>query len=260
MNNVRLAINTTRAAIGALNDYRERKTAEAYEALSDVAENYTLAELAEMGQEKGRAIIDDRRDSAAKVAENARVRLEKAREEAASAGATATTAGTAKFADFRKESEKKSKQLAKKANKRAVKAGLKKAPKKKCGKLSATALLVAVLGAIGAAVYWFMFRPEKANTVPPRVEEHTAEGSRLVYSSVTPTDTEVDADFLEDLDKQLAEHQAQDADVAEQTQAINDGEFADDAIDEALDKANVAELDSLEDQAEEAEKEFDEKQ
>lgn len=234
MNNVKLAINTTRSALSAINDYRERKAAEAYDALSEVAEQYTIAELAELGQEKGKALLDDRRDTAAKVAENARIRLEKAREASASA----------------------SKELAKKADKQAIKLGIKEEPKKK-GKAGVVALVVALLGAIGAAAYWFIFREEKANTVPPRVEEHGAEGSRLVYSTVTPTESEVSPEFLEDLDKQLAEHKAQDDAVAEQVQAINDGEFADEAIDEAIDEANVSELDSLEDQAEDAEKKFD---
>lgn len=232
MNNVRLAVNTTRAAINAINDYRERKAAEAYEALADVAENYTIAELAEQGKEKGKALLDERRDNAAKVAENARVRLEKAREASASA----------------------SKELAKKADKKAIDLGIKEKPKKK-GKAGLVALILALLGAVGAAVYWFIFREEKPSTVPPRVEEQ--EGSRLVYSTVTPTESEVSPEFLEDLDKQLAEHKAQDTEVAQQAQAINDGEFADEAIDEAIDEANVSELDSLEDQAEDAEKKFD---
>lgn len=221
MNKVSLAINTTRAAVKAINDYRERKAAEAYDALSEVAENYTLAELAE----QGKALIDDRRDTAAKVAENARVRLEKARDEAA----------------------KSSQELAKKADKKAVALGIKEAPKKK-NRAGIVALVVALLGAVGAALYWFVFREEKPSTVPPRVEEQG--GSRLVYSTVTPTESEVDADFLDDLDKQLSEHKAQ---------AVNDSEFAEEAIDEAIDEADVSELDSLEDQAIDAEKKFDER-
>lgn len=234
MKNVKFAVNTAISAARAVNDYRERKTAEAYEALSDVAEQYTIAELAELGQEKGKALIDERRDSAAKVAENARIRLEKAR----AASATA------------------SKELVKKADKQAVKLGIKEEPKKK-SKAGIVALVVALLGAVGAAAYWFLFREEKASTVPPRVEEHGAEGARLVYSTVTPTESELSPEFLEDLDKQLAEHKAKDAEVAEQAQAINDGEFADEAIDEAIDEANVSELNSLEDQALDAEKKFD---
>lgn len=236
MNRIALALGAARATFNAVNDYRERKAAETYEALSEVAEKYTIAELAEMGQEKTRALYDDRRDQATKVAENARVRLEKAREEAAK--------------------NDRVQELAKRANKSAVKLGLKEEPKKK-NTFGIVALVVALLSAVGGALYWFVFRPERANTVPPRVEEHTAEGSRLVYSTVTPTDSEVNPQFLDDLDKQLAEHQAKDADVAEQAQAINDGEFGDDAIDDALDDANVSELDSLEDQAADAEKKFD---
>lgn len=242
-NNVRLAINTTRAAVNAVNEYRTRKAAEAYDALSDVAENYTIAELAE----QGKSLIDDRRDSAAKIAENARVRLEKARAEAAA---------SERIADLHKSTRKASKELAKRADKRAVKLGLKQEPKKK-NTFGMAAIVTAVLAAVGAALYWFVFRPEKANTVPPRVEEHGAEGSRLVYSTVTPTESEVSPEFLQDLDKQLAEHKAQDAEVSEQAQAINDGEFADEAIDDALDEANVSELNSLEHQAEDAEKKFD---
>lgn len=234
MKNVKFAVNTAISTARAVNDYRERKTAEAYEALSDVAEQYTIAELAELGQEKGKALIDERRDSAAKVAENARIRLEKAR----AASATA------------------SKELVKKADKPAVKLGIKEDPKKK-SKAGIVALVVGLLGAVGAAAYWFLFREEKASTVPPRVEEHGAEGSRLVYSTVTPTESEISPEFLEDLDKQLAEHKVKDAEVAEQAQAINDGEFADEAIDEAIDEANVSELNSLEDQARDAEKKFD---
>lgn len=234
MKNVKFAVNTAISTARAVNDYRERKTAEAYEALSDAAEQYTIAELAELGQEKGKALIDEQRDSAAKVAENARIRLEKAR----AASATA------------------SKELVKKADKPAVKLGIKEDPKKK-SKAGIVALVVALLGAVGAAAYWFLFREEKASTVPPRVEEHGAEGSRLVYSTVTPTESEISPEFLEDLDKQLAEHKAKDAEVAEQAQAINDGEFADEAIDEAIDEANVSELNSLEDQARDAEKKFD---
>lgn len=234
MKNVKFAVNTAISTARTVNDYRERKTAEAYEALSDAAEQYTIAELAELGQEKGKALIDEQRDSAAKVAENARIRLEKAR----AASATA------------------SKELVKKADKPAVKLGIKEDPKKK-SKAGIVALVVALLGAVGAAAYWFLFREEKASTVPPRVEEHGAEGSRLVYSTVTPTESEISPEFLEDLDKQLAEHKAKDAEVAEQAQAINDGEFADEAIDEAIDEANVSELNSLEDQARDAEKKFD---
>lgn len=233
MKNVKFAVNTAISAARALNDYRERKTAEAYEALSDVAEQYTIAELAELGQEKSKALIDEQRDSAAKVAENARIRLEKAR----AASATA------------------SKELVKKADKQAVKLGIKEEPKK--SKAGTIALVVALLGAVGAAAYWFFFREEKASTVPPRVEEHSGEGARLVYSTVTPTESEISPEFLEDLDKQLAEHKAKDAEVAEQAQAINDGEFANEAIDEAIDEANVSELNSLEDQALDAEKKFD---
>lgn len=198
MNNVKLALNTTLAAVRAFNDYRERKAAEAYEALADVAENYTLAELAELGQEKSKALIDERRDSAAKIAENARIRLEKAREASAEA----------------------SKELVKKADKQAVKMGIKEAPKKKSNRLGIAALVAALLAAVGGALYWFVFRPEKPAAEPPRVEEHTTEGSRLVYSTVTPTESEVSSEFLEDLDKQLAEHQA-----------VNDSEFADEHID-----------------------------
>lgn len=228
-NNVRLAIKTTRAAIDAVNDYRTRKTAEAYDALSEVAENYNLSDLAD----QGKTLLDESRDSAAKVAENARVRLEKAHAEAAA---------SEKISELRDSTRKTSQQLAKKADERAVKLGLKKAPKKKCGKFSAIALVTALLGAVGAALYWFVLRPEKAGTVPPRVEEHATEGSRLVYSTVTPNESEVSAEFLQDLDKQLAEHKAQD-------------EVAEDVAEEA----NVSELNSLEDQAEDAEKDFDER-
>lgn len=228
-NNVRLAIKTTRAAIDAVNDYRTRKAAEAYDALSEVAENYNLSELAD----QGKALLDESRDSAAKVAENTRVRLEKARAEANA---------SERISELRDSTRKASEEIAKKADKRAVKLGLKKAPKKKCGKFSVIALVTALLGALGAALYWFVFRPEKASTVPPRVEEHATEGSRLVYSTVTPNESEVSAEFLQDLDKQLAEHKAQDEEA-----------------EEATEEANVSELNSLEDQAEDAEKDFDQR-
>ncbi|AKK01920.1 hypothetical protein [Corynebacterium epidermidicanis] len=258
--NLRLAVNVARSAFEAVNDYRERKAAETYDALSHAAENYTIAELADLGRERIDAGKEATVATVGAVAENARVRLEKARAEAEDRAAVAA-----------KETRKTRKQLVKdltkqkkQAIKKAQKAGLVKKDNK--GKKLGTAFtLIAILSALAGALYWFIFRPEKPGTVPPRVEEHAGEGSTLVYSTQTPAEgapepTAEDREFLDSLDEQLAKHRVDAIDkAAAEVTPVNDSEVADDHVDEAL-EGDIARLDDLTAQAEEAEADFDKKQ
>lgn len=237
---LKVAIATVKTAINAFNDYRERKAAETYDALSHAAENYTIAELADLGRER----IDARKETAVAtagtVAENARIRLEKAREEAA-----------ARANDVAKESRKQRKAVVKdltkqkkQAIKKARKSGLVK-QEKKTNKVGLVFGIITVLSALAGALYWYIFRPEKAGTVPPRVEEHAGEGSTLVYSTQTPAETEEDRELLNSLDEQLAQHKAE-------TKAENEVTPIDDSEDTQLDE-------SLDEIAEEIQADFDKK-
>ncbi|MDU0479548.1 hypothetical protein QVA66_09885 [Staphylococcus chromogenes] len=245
--NVRLAVNAARGAFEAFNDYRERKAAETYDALSHAAENYTIAELAEMGRERIDAGKETTVATAGAIAENARIRLEKAREEA-----------SARAEEASKQTRKQKKALVKDMTKQK-KAALKKARKaglvkkeKKSGGIGVAFAVIALLSAIAGAVYWFLFRTEKPGTVPPRVEEHTTEGSTLVYSTQTPAEgapeeTPEDREFLDSLDEQLAQHRVDAIDkAASEVTPIDDSE------DTQLD-------DSLDEIAEEIQSDFDKK-
>lgn len=79
--------------------------------------------------------------------------------------------------------------------------------------------VIACLGAVAGAVYYFVLGSKKpAGTNPPTVEDFEEEGeSRLVYSTQTPTEgvPERDSELLDALEEQLKDLDSSDDEEAE---------------------------------------------
>lgn len=120
-------------------------------------------------------------------------------------------------------------------------------------KVGLSAGIIALLAAIGGAIYWFFLRPQDTPaTRPPRVEEHSGEKeSTLVYSSKSEDDlvaepqvkvagdlaedpAERDEELLGSIDEQLAAHRENEEALAE---AAEGAETASQQLDEETKKA-----------------------
>lgn len=165
-----------------------------------------------------------------------------------------------------KKARKRADKAAKKANKQfgpaAVRAQRRKNQAANVGKnVGIGAAVIALLAALGAAVYWFFLRkPETPAERPPRVEEHSGKKeATLVYSSNSEDDLTADAaeaadtparekvagdlaeepaerdeELLGSIDEQLAAHREQEDAVAE---AAEGAENASQQLDEETKKA-----------------------
>lgn len=171
---LRTAYKVTRAGLHAFNDYRQRKAAEAYDALADAAA--ATSDFRATASDRAEDFIED----AGAVTRAARARLDHA------------------FSDALEDASTTANKVLTKAQSKLHK--VEPAPKKKCcgfKKVAKAGLLVAVFGAIAAAVaYWFFTPIEEPEVTPPRVEDFPEEDefpvdteeSVLVYSTETPVD------------------------------------------------------------------------
>ncbi|MCF4007616.1 hypothetical protein L1O03_10615 [Corynebacterium uropygiale] len=207
LSTIRLASSGIHTAWTSFNDYRRRKTAEAYDALADATGDIDLEAL----KDRGSSLLDDSRKEAGRVTQAARIRLSKALDAASEQGKELAEQGK----DLVAQADKSSKKLTKKARKKANKK-LGKKDKKRCW---LTWLIVLAVSAIAGVLAWVFFgRKEQPGTTPPRVEEYGSDedtSSTLVYSTSTPSEgstedqeQEIDSEeFLADLDEQLQQHQ-----------------------------------------------------
>ncbi|SES10053.1 hypothetical protein [Corynebacterium cystitidis] len=205
-----------------VNEYRQEKQREAYDALVAAADEFNAEFEGDDLARRGQALIDESRREAGKLTQAAHRRLDQAREQLAN-----------RAQDASKQVEKRTTNL---VDKVSVKKAKRKQRRKTLGRIAAGTGIVAVLAAIAAAVYYFVFGPgkkEEPRTTPPRVEEHSGEKeSTLVYSTTT-TDggefaagsvddsvagsagplseepAERDAELMDDIDSQLAEFDAE---------------------------------------------------
>lgn len=182
------ALNASRSALSALNEYREKKQSQAYDALVDVTEN----------------LPDDLSKEAGALTASAKRRLAQTWDKATDAASDAAETVTSEAKRHGSDGKKMSKRLAKKADKAADKARAKAQKKidKARGKkpwwqkllraLGITASVAAIATLVGWVVAKVLNRNEEVSDTPPRVEEHREDGeSRLVYSTETPAeDTE----------------------------------------------------------------------
>ncbi|WP_018298102.1 hypothetical protein [Corynebacterium lubricantis] len=200
---IRQGYSVARDVLDTVNDYREQKQREAFDALQEAADNFDADELRERGQD----LFDESRREAGKLTQAAHRRLDKTR---------ATIADRAQDA---------SKQVEARATQVADKVTGKEAKREKRRKNTRRALsavgIVALLSAIAAAVYYFFFasdnKQKEERTTPPRVEEHSTEkDSKLVYSTTSDKAAEKasagplgeepaerDEELLESLEEQL---------------------------------------------------------
>ena len=214
---LKLALNAASSAWGRTKDFREQKSREAYDALSDAAGKVDFDAIRERSGE----LLDDSRREAGQVTQAARARLEKAREEleerrkngVADTGKARKTVSRVR----RKKGRDVSSKLSSKAARKKAKAGKRR---KALGNLGIIALLAAVVAGL---YYWLSRRPQPGDT-PPRVQDFSGEDSQeqkptLVYSTTTPEGQKVpaagdlaeepaerDEELLGSLDEQLAAH------------------------------------------------------
>lgn len=202
---LKMAFNAAVALRERVKDYREEKAREAYDLLSDAADNVDVDDL----KKRSSALLDDSRREAGNVTKAARKRLEKARDE---------------FESRRGEVEKKTGKQLKKAR-RNLPANRRKAEKRRKG-LGIAGVLALLASLAAAAYYWFVQRPkQQPGTTPPRVQDFTGSPdetveteSTLVYSTTTPVDgsagplaedpAERDEELLGNLDEQLQKHRS----------------------------------------------------
>ena len=170
---VRLAFKTGKAAYDAFTDYRDRKTAQAYEATSDML------------------------DDAAKTYRTLRANAQELASDVSEEIGNRSQELVADTREATKDAKKKLSRFAcRKASKQVARQTAKQAKKKGCFKrLGKFALFGTLFSAIAGVVYlWWATRPiQEVGTEPPRVEEHSGpddEGveSRLVYSTETLVD------------------------------------------------------------------------
>ena len=188
---LKLALNAASSAWGRTKDFREQKSREAYDALSDAAGKVDFDAIRERSGE----LLDDSRREAGQVTQAARARLEKAREEleerrkngVADTGKARKTVSRVR----RKKGRDVSSKLSSKAARKEAKAGKRR---KALGNLGIIALLAAVVAGL---YYWLSRRPQPGDT-PPRVQDFSGEDSQeqkptLVYSTTTPEGQKVPA-------------------------------------------------------------------
>lgn len=240
---LKLALNAASSAWGRTKDFREQKSREAYDALSDAAGKVDFDAIRERSGE----LLDDSRREAGQVTQAARARLEKAREEleerrkngVADTGKARKTVSRVR----RKKGRDVSSKLSSKAARKEAKAGKRR---KALGNLGIIALLAAVVAGL---YYWLSRRPQPGDT-PPRVQDFSGEDSQeqkptLVYSTTTPEGQKVpaagdlaeepaerDEELLGSLDEQLAAHRDTE-DAAEDEAPAEDDAAEDEAADEA---------------------------
>ena len=229
---LKMAFNAAVALRERVKDYREEKAREAYDLLSDAADNVDVDDL----KKRSSALLDDSRREAGNVTKAARKRLEKARDE---------------FESRRGEVEKKTGKQLKKAR-RNLPANRRKAEKRRKG-LGIAGVLALLASLAAAAYYWFVQRPkQQPGTTPPRVQDFTGSPeetveteSTLVYSTTTPTagaagplaedPAERDEELLGNLDEQLEKHRSAALDEAgveeDDDEALSTTESVDDLTD-----------------------------
>lgn len=214
---LKLALNAASSAWGRTKDFREQKSREAYDALSDAAGKVDFDAIRERSGE----LLDDSRREAGQVTQAARARLEKAREELEERrkNGVADTGKARKAVSRirRKKGRDVSSKLSSEAARKKAKAGKRR---KALGNLGIIALLAAVVAGL---YYWLSRRPQPGDT-PPRVQDFSGEDSQeqkptLVYSTTTPEGQKVptagdlaeepaerDEELLGSIDEQLAAH------------------------------------------------------
>ncbi|MHA2787589.1 hypothetical protein ACXZ66_00340 [Corynebacterium sp. S7] len=177
---IRQGYSVARDVLDTVNDYRQQKQREAFDALQEAADSFDADELRERGQD----LYDESRREAGKLTQAAHRRLDQTR---------------ALLADRAQDA---SKQVEARATLVADKVTGKEAKRAKRRKNTRRALstlgIVALLSAIAAAVYYFFCASEdkkkEERTTPPRVEEHSTEkDSKLVYSTTTDKSAEKSA-------------------------------------------------------------------
>ena len=168
---VRLAYKTGKTAYRTFKDYRNRKTAEAYDATSEVLND------AANTYHSLRANV---RELAGDIGEELNNRRQELVKETSATGKKLSRAARRKAAKLEKRAAKK-------------------AGKKKCcrkvGKLGKFALFGTLFAGIAGGIYYWWARStaEEPGTEPPRVEEHSRDDyveSRLVYTTQTPEDND----------------------------------------------------------------------
>ncbi|WKD60080.1 hypothetical protein CCICO_00080 [Corynebacterium ciconiae DSM 44920] len=195
-------VQTAKKGLIALNEYRAKKADEAYDALQDAAQ---------AALDKGQELYDSAADAVDNADVDGRVKdLNKRGSAISKQAAKRLEKAKAQTGDLRKEAEKNAKKsgkqlrkMAKQREKDAKKAAKDakkkfKKDKKSSGskKFGIIATVLALLSAVAAAVYYFLFREdEKVSTVPPRVEDFATTDSsdepKLVYSTETPQDADL---------------------------------------------------------------------
>lgn len=178
--NLNLALAAGRKAYDAYTDYRDRKVAQSYDALSTAAE--TFVPKADQAVESAKDLYSESRDKAGNVTKAARVRLEKALEQAQK-----------QSAETLKDARKSGKKLSKKAAKAQDKA-LKKVKGEPethwVRNLSLAALAASGVAAIAYAVF-NKTKKDAPGTQPPRVEVQLKKAADLPE---TPVQTAADDD------------------------------------------------------------------
>ncbi|MDO4684981.1 MAG: hypothetical protein Q4A92_00395 [Corynebacterium sp.] len=171
---LRTAYKVTRAGLHALNDYRQRKAVEAYDALADAAA--ATSDFRSTASERAEEFMED----AGAVTRAARARLDSA------------------FSDALEDASTTANKVLTKAQSKLQK--VEPEPKKKCcgfKKVAKFGLLFTLLAGIAAGVaYWFFAPVEEPEITPPRVDDFEdeddvtldTEDSVLVYSTETPVD------------------------------------------------------------------------
>lgn len=230
---LKLAVDGARKAYSTYVDYRDRKVAETYDALSQAANEYApkAEQAVESARESAKEFYSESRDKAGEVTKAARARLEKAL-------ADVEKQGSAALKDARKSGKKLNRKARRKADK-AAKAAEKAAGKKESHwvrNLSLAALATSGVVAVGYALA-NKSKKETPGTQPPRVEVQLKkavdqevaaeeEAPEVVYSTQTPegaaipeVDTDV-ADAEDAAEKLAADVEAEveaEADKAEET-------------------------------------------
>lgn len=233
---LKMALNAGNSAWNQFKKYRDEKAVEAYDRLSEAAESVGGVDGL---RERGSELLDDSRREAGNVTRAARVRLEKALDDAADKGQELAERGQ-DYREQARKSKKKNQRKArmsaargtqqaakkalrdrKKANVRVAKIRDRRNRKDESGgnKWLIFGLLAALIAAVGGGAYWYFNRKQTPGTTPPRVdeqEEGTQTRSTLVYSTETPEDVDPsegtvqsEEELLASLDDQLEQHRAE---------------------------------------------------
>lgn len=216
---IKMAMSGAKTAYSKFQDYKQRRTAEAYDALAEAASTVT-DEL--KGSDVGA------------VAATARKRLEKAKEEAEKKRKELGKEAGKQTRQAKKKAAKVRKEAAKSAAKAKAKAEKKLGRKKRSSAAKTLGIGAVLIMLVSAAIYvlgLFTGRNAKPRTTPPRVDELDNE-PKLVYSTTTPEGEEPGAGVSEeddDLLKRLEEQLTQMKDEA----AEKVGEFKDVAAEKA---------------------------